>query len=138
MLIAAAVVIVLPNALGFASLPGFLDTAIRVLRWPALLIVVAIGLAIIYRFGPNRPDVQWRWITAGSAFAAIGWLVASLAFSWYAAHFGSYNATYGSLGAIIGFMMWIWISAIVVLAGAELDATIETGRAARSSAPRDP
>ena len=137
MLIAAAAVIVLPGALGFAALPGFIDAAIRVLRWPALLVVVAIGLAAIYRYGPHRRDAQWRWITAGSAFAAIGWLVASLAFSWYAANFGSYNATYGSLGAIIGFMMWIWLSAIVVLAGAEIDATIESGRGGRSSALRD-
>jgi membrane protein len=137
MLIAAAAVIVLPHALGFAALSGVVDMAIRILRWPALLVVVAIGLAVIYRFGPNRRDVQWRWITAGSAFAAIGWLIASLAFSWYAANFGSYNATYGSLGAIIGFMIWIWLSAIVVLAGAELDATIESGRANRRlSAPR--
>jgi membrane protein len=136
MLLAAAAVIVLPGALGFAGLPGFIDTAIRILRWPALLIVVAIGLAMIYRFGPHRRDVQWRWITAGSAFAAFGWLIASLAFSWYAAHFGSYNATYGSLGAIIGFMMWIWLSAIVVLAGAEIDATIESGRARKPSAAR--
>jgi membrane protein len=134
--IAAVAVIVLPSALGFASLPGFIDMAIRILRWPALLILVAIGLALIYRFGPNRRDVQWRWITAGSAFAAFGWLIASLAFSWYAANFGSYNATYGSLGAIIGFMMWIWLSAIVVLAGAEIDATIETGRAGKPSAAR--
>jgi membrane protein len=136
MLIAAAAVIVLPGVLGFADLPGFVDVAIRVVRWPALLVVVAIGLALIYRFGPHRREAQWRWITAGSAFAAVGWLIASLAFSWYAANFGSYNATYGSLGAIIGFMMWIWISAVVVLAGAELDATIETGRDRRPSPSR--
>jgi membrane protein len=137
MLIAAAAVIVLPGALGFAGLSSFADKAVRIVRWPALFLVVAIGLALIYRYGPNRREVAWRWITAGSAFAAIGWLVASLAFSWYAANFGSYNATYGSLGAIIGFMMWIWLSAIVILAGAELDATIEAGRARRPSAARD-
>jgi membrane protein len=136
MLIAAAAVIVLPGALGFAGLSGFVEMAIRILRWPALLLVVAVGLALIYRYGPNRCDVQWRWITAGSAFAAFGWLIASLAFSWYAASFGSYNATYGSLGAIIGFMMWIWLSAIVVLAGAEIDAAIESGRAGNPSALR--
>jgi membrane protein len=137
MLIAAAAVIVLPGALGFAALPSFIDAAIRVLRWPALLVVVAIGLAAIYRYGPNHREVEWRWITAGGAVAASGWLIVSLAFSWYAANFGSYNATYGSLGAIIGFMMWIWLSAIVVLAGAEIDATIESGRGGRSSALRD-
>lgn len=128
MVIAAAAVIVLPGALGFLGLPAIVDAAVRILRWPALLVVVAIGLAVIYRYGPNRREARWRWITAGSAAAAIGWLILSVAFSWYAAHFGSYNATYGSLGAIIGFMMWIWLSAIVILIGAEIDVTLETGR----------
>lgn len=104
----------------------------RIVRWPALLGVVALGLAVIYRFGPNRREARWHWITAGSACAALGWLVVSLLFSWYAANFGSYNATYGSLGAIIGFMMWMWLSAMVVLVGAEVDATIEVGEADRS------
>ncbi|HWE74326.1 MAG TPA: YihY/virulence factor BrkB family protein [Stellaceae bacterium] len=137
-LIAATAVVVLPHALDFAGLSGLADTAIRILRWPTLLIVVAIGLALIYRFGPNRREARWRWITIGSAAAAVGWLIASFLFSWYAANFGSYNATYGSLGAIIGFMIWIWLSAIVVLAGAEIDATIETRRAAEPSVRRGP
>lgn len=128
MIIAAGAVIVLPSALGFIGLSGIVDAAVRILRWPALLLVVAFGLAVIYRFGPNRREARWRWITVGSATASIGWLILSVAFSWYAANFGSYNATYGSLGAIIGFMMWIWLSAIVVLAGAEIDVTLETGR----------
>ena len=94
----------------------------------ALFLVVAVGLAVIYRYGPDRREAQWRWITAGSASATLGWLIVSFAFSWYAANFGSYNATYGSLGAIIGFMIWIWLSTTVVLAGAEIDVTLETGR----------
>jgi membrane protein len=65
---------------------------------------------------------QWHWITLGSASAAVLWLVASILFSWYAGHFGSYNKTYGALGAIVGFMVWMWISIIVALIGAELDA----------------
>jgi membrane protein len=65
---------------------------------------------------------QWHWITLGSASAAVLWLVSSILFSWYAGHFGSYNKTYGTLGAIVGFMVWMWISIIVVLLGAELDA----------------
>ena len=113
----------LPGALEFASLFGVIEWALRILRWPALLLVVAVGLAMIYRFGPDRREAQWRWITAGSAAAALGWLIVSFAFSWYAANFGSYNATYGSLGAIIGFMIWIWLSVTVVLAGAEIDVT---------------
>ncbi|HLI21342.1 MAG TPA: YihY/virulence factor BrkB family protein [Stellaceae bacterium] len=133
-LVAAAAVIVLPSALHFAGLPSFADEAVRILRWPALLIVVAIGLAIIYRFGPDQAEARWRWITVGSGCAALGWLIASLLFSWYAANFGSYNATYGSLGAIIGFMVWIWISAMVILFGAEIDAVTEAGETGSGSA----
>ena len=76
-------------------------------------------------YGPSRSTAKWRWITWGSAFAAIGWIVLSALFSWYAANFGSYNQTYGSLGPVIGFMMWLWLSTIVVLFGAELDAEME-------------
>jgi membrane protein len=83
------------------------------------------ALSLVYRFGPDRAEAQWRWITWGSSFAAVGWLAASLLFSWYAANFGSYNATYGSLGAVIGFMTWMWLSTIVILIGAEIDAVME-------------
>jgi membrane protein len=129
MVIAAGAVIVLPGALGFSNLSGGIAEALRILRWPALFVVVAVGLAVIYRFGPNRREARWRWITAGSASAALGWLIVSIAFSWYAANFGSYNATYGSLGAIIGFMIWIWLIVVVFLFGAELNGQIEKGRA---------
>ena len=77
---------------------------------------------MVYRFGPSRRKPQWRWITPGSIFAAAGWLGASLLFSWYAENSGSYNETYGSLGAAIGFMTWLWISTIVILVGAKLNA----------------
>ena len=73
----------------------------------------------------SRDKAQWAWVTAGSLVAAVLWLVASLLFSWYVSSFGSYNETYGSLGAVIGFMTWIWISAIVVLLGAEINAETE-------------
>ncbi|MCL2427882.1 MAG: YihY/virulence factor BrkB family protein, partial [Alphaproteobacteria bacterium] len=76
-------------------------------------------------YGPSRERAGWKWVSWGGAFAAAAWLIASLAFSWYVANFGSYNKTYGSLGAAIGFMTWIWISTIVVLTGAELDAEME-------------
>ena len=87
--------------------------------------LIAPALSVIYRFGPDREHAQWRWISWGSALAAIAWLAASLLFSWYAANFGSYNETYGSLGAVIGFMTWMWLSGIVVLLGAEIDAVME-------------
>jgi membrane protein len=90
-----------------------------------MFVVVALALAVIYRFGPSREAARWRWTTWGSAVATILWLAASALFSWYAADFGKFNQTYGSLGAIIGFMTWLWISAIVILLGAELDAEME-------------
>jgi membrane protein len=124
-MLATAAVVVLPVALGYVGLAGETDMLIRLARWPALLVVIALALAVIYRFAPNRHGAPWRWITWGSATAALLWLAASMLFSWYAAHFGSYNKTYGTLGAAVGFMTWIWISTIIVLAGAELDAELE-------------
>src|SRR6202035_2388820 len=80
---------------------------------------------VIYRFGPRRETVRWRWITWGSAIAALLWLALSGLFSFYATNFGKFNETYGSLGAVIGFMTWLWISAIIILIGAQLDAEME-------------
>jgi membrane protein len=87
-----------------------------------MFVVLTLALAVIYRYGPSRETSRWRWITWGSALAAILWLGISALFSWYASSFGKFNETYGSLGAVIGFMTWLWISAIVILLGAELDA----------------
>ncbi len=98
---------------------------LALLRWPVLLLAVLGGLAVLYRYGPSRDAPRWRWVTWGSAIAAILWIGGSLLFSWYVAHFGSYNKTYGSLGAAIGFMTWIWISTIIVLLGAQVNAEME-------------
>jgi membrane protein len=125
MVLAMACVVALPIALNFVGLGAITEILIRVLRWPLLLVAVAVLLAFIYRYGPSREDARWRWVSWGGGFAAILWVIVSLGFSWYVANFGSYNKTYGSLGAAIGFMTWIWISSIVVLVGAELDAEME-------------
>jgi membrane protein len=95
-----------------------------------------VGLTLIYRYGPSRTEPRWQWITWGSVFAAITWLAASALFSWYAANFGTFNKTYGSLGAIIGFMMWMWLSIIVILVGAKLNAEIEHQTARETTAGR--
>jgi len=124
-LLSIAIVVAIPVALSFMPLPGGMDLLVRIARWPILLVLVALALAGLYRFGPSRAAARWHWITWGSAFATAGWLALSVLFSWYVAHFGSYNRTYGSLGAIMGFMTWIWISLVVVLVGAKLDAEIE-------------
>jgi membrane protein len=111
-------------ALNHLALPGVTSVLLDA-RWPLLLVLVTFGLTLIYRYGPSRAEPRWQWITWGSAFAAIVWLAASALFSWYSAHFGSFNKTYGSLGAVIGFMTWMWLSIIVVLIGAKLNAEIE-------------
>jgi len=118
-------VVLIPIALKFIGLDGVLDTVLRLARWPVMLVVVSLFLACLYRYGPSRETAQWRWVSWGSAVASIIWIAFSLGFSWYVQNFGSYNETYGSLGAVIGFMTWIWLSAAVVLAGAELDAEME-------------
>jgi len=122
---ALGAVVVIPVLLKYLGLSDAADLLIGVGRWPALFIALAVALSCIYRFGPSRQAPRWTWITWGSAAATILWLGASALFSFYAANFGTFNATYGSLGAVIGFMTWLWISAIVILLGAELNAEME-------------
>ncbi len=118
-------VVVVPVVLQYVGLSNAADLLIRIGRWPALFVALALALSCIYRFGPSREAPRWTWITWGSAAATLLWLAASGLFSFYAAKFGTFNQTYGSLGAVIGFMTWLWISAIVVLLGAELNAEME-------------
>jgi membrane protein len=125
LLAALASVVVVPMITSVLPMHSLARPVMNIARWPVLLILIGLGLSVIYRFGPHREHVQWRWISWGSGIAAIAWLAASLLFSWYAANFGSYNETYGSLGAAIGFMTWMWLSGIVVLLGAEIDAVME-------------
>ena len=95
------------------------------LRWLILLAIGAAAFSVVYRYAPCRERARWRWVTPGGVFAAGFWLVGSLGFSWYVNNVANYDATYGSLGAVIGFMMWIWFSVMVILIGGELNAEIE-------------
>jgi len=122
---AIASIAVVPLALKYLGLNYGSAGLIAIGRWPVLMAVLTFLLALIYRYGPSRDHARWQWVSWGSAFAAVTWLMASIAFSYYVANFGSYNKTYGSLGAVIGFMTWIWISTIIVLLGAELNAELE-------------
>jgi membrane protein len=115
---------VAPKLLSFLGLPG-MSELVNYGRWPVMLVVASLMIAVIYRFGPSRNQARWKWISPGSIFAAVIWIAASLLFSWYTSHFGSYNKTYGSLGAAIGFMTWIWISTMVILIGAKINAELE-------------
>ncbi|WP_045365955.1 YihY/virulence factor BrkB family protein [Methyloceanibacter caenitepidi] len=123
--LALAAVVVTPILLPWLGLETVNERIISLLRWPALLIVVLLWLALLYRYGPSRTAAQWQWLSIGSVFAALCWLAASSLFSWYLSNFANYNATYGSLGAVIGLMMWLWVSVIIVLFGAELNAELE-------------
>jgi membrane protein len=134
LVLALVSIVVVPAVLAWLGLGGGTERLVAAVRWPVLLVAIAVALAVLYRFGPSRRRPQWRWISPGSAFAAIAWLVVSLAFSWYVANFANYNATYGSLGAVIGLMTWMWISVVVVLVGAEINAELEHQTARDSTA----
>lgn len=105
---------------------------LSILRWPIVLGVLVVLLSVLYRFAPANRIARWRWVTPGAALAALAWMAMSIGFSWYVAHFGHYNATYGSLGAVVGFMTWIWLSLIVILFGAEMDSEIAKRGSPRS------
>jgi membrane protein len=124
-LLAMAAIVVLPLILSPIGFGNLTETVTRIARWPVLLIVLLLGLAILYRYGPDRRAARWQWVSIGSVFATLTWFVASFLFSWYLTNFANYNATYGSLGAVVGLMIWLWISTVVVLLGAELNAEIE-------------
>ena len=125
LMVALAAIVVAPIIFSMVGLSTLFSLAVADLRWLLLLLLATVALAAIYRYGPSRREARWQWLSVGSVAAAIGWLISSLLFSWYIANFGAYNATYGSLGAAVGMMMWMWISAIVILLGAELNAEIE-------------
>jgi membrane protein len=136
--VAIAGVVVLPLLLKFVGLPGMTGWLVTILRWPVLLLALVLGLACVYRYGPSRRDARWRWLTWGSIVGALLWIAASMTFSWYVTTFDTYNKVYGSLGASVGFMVWLWISAVIVLLGAELNAEMEhqTARDTTEGRPR--
>jgi membrane protein len=124
MIVALGAVIVIPAVLAFVGFGTLFDQLLIWARWPLLLLGISGMLAVVFRYGPCRTKVVWRWISWGSGFASVMWIIVSVAFSYYVSNFGNYNKTYGSLGAVVGFMTWIWISGTVILVGAQLDAEL--------------
>jgi membrane protein len=124
-LLAVGAVVVFPLVLAAFGWSSSDEPIIGFLRWPVMFVLLLAGLSVLYRYGPSRRLAKWRWLSFGSVFAASAWLVVSSLFSWYLGNFANYNATYGALGAVVGLMMWMWLSTIVVLVGAELNAEIE-------------
>ena len=122
LLLAVAMVVLLPVALPALDDAGPL---LAVLRWPGMVLLMMLVLAVVYRHRPSREHARWRWVTWGSVVAALLWVGASLAFSWYMSNLAHYDRTYGSFGAVAGAMTWLWMSVVIVLFGAELNAEIE-------------
>jgi membrane protein len=137
-LLLTALLVVLPTVLRLIGIGTTAQWAARGGGLALMLLLMLTGLAALYRFGPSRHAARWRWITPGAVLAIIVILIASGLFTWYVASFGSYDATYGSLGAIFGFMTWLWIAAIIVIVGAELNSEIEhqTERDTTTGRPR--
>ena len=125
LLVAIGTVVLFPLVLAFVGLGSWSGSFTPLLRWPILFVGVIMALAVLYRFGPSPHGASWRWITPGSVMATVLWVLGSDALSYYLANFGDYDATYGSLGAAIGLMMWMWMSSIVILLGAQLNNTLD-------------
>jgi len=128
----AATLIVLLAVIGLSTvLPQLFDadpatqSSLALARWPVVLVLLAVGLAVLYRYGPSRTEPRWRWVSYGSLFAVLMIMAISAALSWYMTNLTDYNKTYGSLGAAVALMTWMWLSACAVLVGAELNAELE-------------
>jgi membrane protein len=132
LLIAIGAVVAFPLVTSTLELKPFTGVAPWLIRWPVLFVAMAVILTVFYRFGPNRTEPRRAWLTPGVVAAALAWLAGSAALSFYLSNFADYNATYGSLGAAIGLMMWMWLSTVSVLIGAQLDIVIERRRSSTS------
>ena len=123
--LASELLVALPVAIDFLGLDAYARWLLRLGSFGVLVVFVGLGLAVLNRFAPARPTARWGWVVPGVALATALWLAASALFSFYVGHLARYDATYGPLGAVAGVMMWFWVSAYVVLVGAELNAALE-------------
>jgi membrane protein len=125
MVVMVVLVGVMPVVLSYLWLDQFKEHMALLMRWPLLLLVVTVAVTSVYRFGPSREPAKLRWMTWGAVLTTIAWAAMSLGFSFYLDHFANYNATYGTLGALIGFLIWIWLSVVILIVGGELNAELE-------------
>ena len=132
--IAIFAIAVLPAVLALVRLDKTVEAALVYGRWPLLAALVVLGFAVLFRFAPYRSHPRWRWISWGSSVSTLLWLLGSFAFSFYVGHFGSYDATYGSLGAVVILLLWFWVSSLVMILGAEIDSELDL-RATNGGSP---
>ena len=130
LLLMVSAVVAFPLALDHLGLAPDSRVVVSLARWPLMFAMLLVALGVLYRFGPSRVAPRWEVFGRGTLAAAVLWIAGSAALSWYLSNFGDYNATYGSLGAAIGLMTWMWMSATIVLFGAELNSEIEQRRTA--------
>jgi len=123
--LAFAVIALLPPLLAETGLGVVGRIFVGVLRWVVLLVGMALGLAVLYRYGPDRDNARWQWVSIGAIVAAVLWVIGSLVFSLYTANFGKYNETYGSLGAVVILLLWLFLTAFAVIIGAEINCELE-------------
>jgi membrane protein len=140
LLTAAALMVVFtgPVAKQAGKAVGIGDAAVTVwsiAKWPVLIVIISLLFALLYWASPNARHGGFRWVSPGSVLAVLLWLIASAGFGFYVANFGSYNKTYGSLAAVIVFLVWLWISNIAILLGAEFDAELQRSRAIQAGHP---
>ncbi|NIC06836.1 YihY/virulence factor BrkB family protein [Billgrantia bachuensis] len=124
-LVTLGVITVIPTITDLIGLSAFASFLVNLARWPLLMVVTMLAIAILYHYGPDRNKPRWQWASIGSLVAVLLWLLVSIAFSIYVRNFGSYDEVYGSLGAVIILLMWFWLSAYIVLMGAELNSEME-------------
>jgi membrane protein len=125
MAVAIGLLVALPSLLRILGLGSTSKVIISVLRWPVLIIVILTGLSVLYRYGPDRSEPKWRWVTPGSITATAVWLLASIGFTLYSSIAGNFDETYGALGAVIVLMLWLFLSAFAILLGAEVNSNVE-------------
>ncbi len=130
-------VIVIPAVMKFVGLSFGLDVLLRLVKWAILFGLVVFGLSLLYRFAPSRRRPKWRWVSPGAMVASTLWMIGTIGFSIYVQNFGSYNETYGALGGVIILLTWLWLSAFIVLLGAEFNAEIEHHTSADTTVGRD-
>ncbi|MGJ8562077.1 MAG: YihY/virulence factor BrkB family protein [Alphaproteobacteria bacterium] len=123
--VALAVIIGVPALLTYAKLDGLAAAFTQYLPWIILLSLFGFAVAVLYQYGPSRRPAKLRWIIPGCVLATMSWIFISMGFSWFVSAFGTYNKTYGSLSAVIMLLMWFWITALVIIIGAELNAAME-------------
>ncbi|MEM5543132.1 YihY/virulence factor BrkB family protein [Sulfitobacter sp. AS92] len=125
LLLGLGATLAVPAVVSFLALPDWFETLLTYGSWVLLAALTVLALAVLYRYGPARDNAEWKWLTPGSVIACVLWIVASVGFSIYVSNFGSYNESFGSMAGAIILLMWLWISAFIVLLGAEFNSEME-------------